>query len=129
MALTYDGTKTDDLNINLKPTGYTDPTVTTFDEDEATWSQITTLEVAKATVENATKATTLTNIVTDETVGITKQVTDLLTAQFDSGLTGNAHASVLNIVTNLSPNVSSDFFSNVAAKYVVRVKILAKVTS
>lgn len=62
------------------PTGYTRPTVAAFTDWE--YKRTLTLSVLKATVENATPATTMTNILGNATVGINKQIVDIIAADY-----------------------------------------------
>ena len=122
MALTNNGTK-----VSVKgalPTGYTKPTVTEFSDYE--YETTKEFTIAKSAVENADPATTMTNILNDAAVGVTKQVSDLITADLDvAGNTVDVWADLVKISNNQERN-DSTFFDNTAAAYVCRVKIYVK---
>ena len=101
MALVNNGVKVS-LKASQKPTGYSLPSVTTFTDYE--YTRPMTLNVAKATVENATKATTLTNIISNATIGISKQVDDIMTADYIGSNTVTYYIDLLTINHNIAPN-------------------------
>ena len=80
MALTFNGTKCS-LPARDVPSGFTYPTVTTFDDYE--YLQTRTYSVSRSTVSNASEATTLANIFDDVSVGLDKQISDELGLDFD----------------------------------------------
>ncbi|MCK5613614.1 hypothetical protein KAR91_67720, partial [Candidatus Pacearchaeota archaeon] len=81
MALAAQATKIS-LDSTKKPSGFTDPGGTNLSSSAPTYSDLS-LSILKSTVEDATKATTFDNIRTDGTIGIEKQVADLLTNDMD----------------------------------------------
>ena len=83
MAIVNNGTKNSLADTHI-PSGYTRPTVTTFTDQE--YTRNLELTVLKATVENATASTTMTNIINDATIGITKQIDDILASDFTTTL-------------------------------------------
>ena len=120
MANVNSGTK---VSLNQLPTGYTvpaDPSFTDFEYE----STIIELSILKATVENATAATTLANIIADVTIGIDKQVTDLVAALATNGVT--IYTELLALTTNLI--FSDALYTNVAPSYKVTVKYYYKTT-
>lgn len=128
MALDYKGTITDNLPDGMKPSGYTDPTVTTF--EDGTYARTVELSIAKATVENATRATTLNQIRTDVTVGIDKQISDILTNDYDVTNTVEAYGDLKALRSNIPPNggTDSEFLTDTAVAYVAVVDIYVKVS-
>ena len=122
MAIVHNGTKVSLADSQL-PTGYTLPTVTEVDED---YVSDLTLNVFKSTVENATDATTLTNIINDATIGIDKQIEDILAADFLASATVTSHADLIGIANNIAPVGTSDFYDNTAVSYVCTVKLYVK---
>ena len=124
MAITNNGTK-NSLGATQIPTGYTKPTVTEFSDEE--YSRTVTLSVLKATVENVSPAVTMANIIANATVGINKQVTDLLAADFLATATVTAFAELIGLSTNFATvSGDADFLKNVVASYVCIVKIHIK---
>ena len=95
MALTFNGTKCS-LPAKDVPSGFTYPTVTTFDDAE--YIQERTYSISRATVSNASEATTLTNIFDDVSVGLDKQISDELGLDFDdTAKTVTAWAELKNL--------------------------------
>jgi hypothetical protein len=123
MAITNNGTTVSASRDRL-PSGYTLPTVTTFTDFE--YKREATLYVDRATVFSATKTTTMTNILGDATIGVTKQVTDLVTADFDATKTITIYAELYEIDGNLGVSQTGDFYSNVVDKFVCSVRIYVK---
>jgi hypothetical protein len=123
MAITNNGT-TVNLPLNQVPSDYTYPTVTTFTDHE--YSRTLTLNVLKSTVENADEATTLGAIITNASIGITKQVDDILAADYLATATVTAYADWVGLAHNIAPNDSSDFLNNTAVSYVCTVNLYVK---
>jgi len=123
MAITNNGTKVS-LAASILPTGYTLPTVTEFTDYE--YTRTLTLSVLKSTVESATKTTTLTNILGNASIGITKQITDILAADYLATATVSAFAELYDITSNIPSNPSSDFYNNTAVSYVCSVRLYVK---
>lgn len=122
MAITNNGTDVT-LSSDLLPSGYTKPSTTTFTDYEYKYEL--TLNVAKATVENATRATTLTNIVDDVTVGIDAQV-DTILGDFGTS-TGSAYTEFYDIESSIPVNSTGDFYTNTAVSYVCKCRLYVKV--
>lgn len=97
MSITNAGTVNSLPAVQI-PSGYTRPTVTTFTDWE--YKRTLSLSVLKATVENATRSTTMTNIIGNGTVGITKQVDDILAADFLASATVTAYADFTALSNN-----------------------------
>ena len=124
MAITNNGTK-NSLPEDDLPTGYTRPTVTTFADYE--YVRNLTLSVLKSTVENATPATTMANIIADATIGITKQIDDILAADFLGSATVTAYADWVSISHNLATiSGAGDYLDNIAFSYECTLKLYVK---
>ena len=125
MAITNNGTK-NSLPAAKLPTGYTVPTVTTFTDWE--YKRTLTLSVLKATVENATKATTMTNIFDDAAIGLDKQVVDIVAADFLATATVTTYAELTALTTNIVDVSSGDgtWMKNTAVSYVATVVLYVK---
>lgn len=123
MAVVNNGVKVSIPSI-LIPIGFTAPVVTEFADFE--YEREVTLSVLKSTVENASKSTTLLNIIEDVTIGVSKQVEDIVSADYINSNTVTFYADILNISNNQQVSVTSDFFGNVALSYTVKVKFYIK---
>lgn len=123
MAITNNGTKVS-IQADRLPSGYTKPTVTTFTDHE--YIRTATLTVDRATVYSATKTTTMANILANASIGVTKQVTDLVTADFDAAKTIAIFADLYDIDTNLKVSQSGDFYGNGDDDFVCYVRIYVK---
>ena len=125
MALVNNGTSVE-MSQNTLPTGYTKPTVTKF-ADVTYTSELLQINVAKAIVEDAVGATTFDNLLNDGTVGITKQVSDLVTANFDTaGNTVTVYAELSAVRTNLT--VAEDLYSNTPVTYRCTVQYFVNIS-
>ena len=126
MAITNNGTK-NSIPADHLPSGYTRPSITEFTDWK--YKRRVTLNVAKATVQNATAATTMTNIIGNGTVGVTKQVDDILAADFLGSATITAFADIVSIQTNITDlGGASALWTNAAVNYVCIVDIYVKST-
>lgn len=124
MAITNNGT-VNSIQVGNLPTGYTRPTVTTFSDYE--YKRTLTLNVLKATVETATGAATMTAIIANATIGITKQITDILAADYLATATVTAYADLTHLTHNLAAiNGSGDYLKNIALSYVCTVDLYVK---
>lgn len=127
MALTFRGT-INSLKSGQLPTGYVRPTVVKTTAPNFEFER--TLTILKATVENATKSTTMTNIIGNATIGIDKQISDEIGNFFDDGLkTIEAHAELVSITHNLRALKGNDpWLGTTAISYTVVVKVFVNVT-
>jgi len=125
MAITANGVQNALADSSL-PSGYARPVITTFTDYE--WTRSLTLNVLKATVENATQTTTMTNILTNATVGLTKQITDIVAADFLTTPSVTWYASLVDLNTNIPVGQESNFtyLSNTPVSYVCKVVIYLK---
>ena len=124
MALTNAGTLVQ-LPSSRIPSDYTLPTVSSFTDWEYESSE-RTLTVLKSTVENSDRSTTLANILANATIGINKQVTDLVTAEFDVTNTVTCYAVLTGIDSNVAASGSNDFYTDTAMSYSCTVKFYVK---
>lgn len=124
MALVDNGLKVS-LDSGQVPAGASTQSVTEFTDHEYVREEV--FNVAKSTVEDASKATTFDNILNDTSVGVKKQVTDLLTADYIGTNTVTYFSEITYITSNIAGNnAASDFYSNAAINYVCIVKIYIK---
>lgn len=123
MAITNNGTKVS-LGVNQIPSGYTKPSITTFEDHE--YTRVLVLTVLKSTVQNATEATTLTNIIENATIGINKQIDDILAADYLATATVTAYSDLTNIKSNIANDNKSDFYNNTVVSYLCTIKLFIK---
>ena len=124
MAIVNNGTK-NSLTSNELPSGYTRPTVTEIADYQ--YSRSLSISVLKATVETATGAATMAAIIANATVGITKQVTDILAADYLASATVTAYADLVGLTHNISANNGAgDYLKNTAVSYVCTVNLYVK---
>lgn len=124
MAITKNGTK-NSLPDGQLPTGYTRPTVTDFTD----WKYVRTvqLSILKATVENANPVTTMTNIITNGTVGCNKQVADIVDADFIATGAVTVFSDLIALTNNLSSMATgATAYTATAASYIATVNIYIK---
>jgi hypothetical protein len=123
MAITNNGT-VNSLDSSLLPSGYTRPTVTTFTDHMYVYE--VTLEVDKVTADNATKATTMTNIIGVATVGIEAQVDAIIAADFIASRTVTSYTDWWDLSSNVAVNTTSDFLNADLVTYTCKVRIYIK---
>ena len=124
MAIVHNGT-VNGLSNNQLPSGYTRPTVTTFTDFEC--GSIRNLTVLKATVENATASTTMTNIIEDAAIGIEKQIEDILAADYLATATVEAYSELIGLSNNFaSISGAGTYLKDTAASYTCKVKLFVK---
>jgi len=124
MAITNNGTVNSLVNSQV-PDDYTRPTVTTFTDYE--YVRNLSLSVLKVTVDDADPATTMAAIIEDVTIGITKQVDDILAADFLASATVTAYADWTVLSTNLTGVTKSDpLLTDAAANFICTVKLYIK---
>ena len=124
MALTHNGTVVQ-LPSSRLPSDYTLPTISTFTDHEYVSSE-RTLTVLKATVEDSDRATTVQNIINDATIGLDKQIEDLISAEFDVTNTVTSYAVWTGIDSNQAASGSNDFLTDTAMSYSCTVKFYVK---
>jgi hypothetical protein len=124
MALTHNGTVVQ-IPTSRVPSDYTLPTVSTFTDHEYVSSE-RTLTVLKATVEDSDRATTLQNIIDNASIGLDKQIEDLISAEFDVTNTVESYAVWTGIDSNQAASGSNDFLTDTAMSYSCTVKFYVK---
>lgn len=124
MAITNKGTIVK-LPISNLPAGYTHAEVVKVVNAE--YKAQVTLTVLKATVENADPKITLNNILNNAIIGVTKQITDLVTEDYLATKTVEVHAELLSITNNQQLGMNS-FYTNAANAYTVLVNYFVKST-
>ena len=126
MAITFNNTS-NELTANEKPSGYTDPTVTKFATVAGVHVTTLNLTVLKSTVENATASTTMTNIFNDATIGLNKQLSDIVSAAYSATPTVTAYGELVGLSNNFSGvNGDATYLKNTAASYTCTVKLYVK---
>jgi hypothetical protein len=127
MALTNAGTVVS-LPSSRVPSDFTAVAVTTFSDWEQE-SQVLTLSVLKSTVENSDPATTLLAIISNATIGINKQVSDLVTDDWDVTRTVTVYAELTGIDSNVAASATTDFYTDTAMSYTCTVKYYVKASA
>ncbi len=124
MAITNNGTQ-NLLDADRLPTGYTVPSITTFTDYQ--YTRTMTLTVLKSTVENATEATTMTNIFDNGTIGLDKQIDDILAADWLASATVTAYANLRSLSTNYYSLASDgDYLNDTAVSYTCIIDLFVK---
>lgn len=119
MSIVSKGTKITLTPSNKIPDGFTPPSVEAF-KDYRYSAVRRTLQVPKSDVEDSDPVTTLTNIIQDNTVGIEKQITDMLTADWGGSNpnTIDFWVHLMGLTLNvIPPDKTSDFLNNSAVVY------------
>ena len=125
MALTHNGVKNSLPSAQL-PSGYTRPTVTTFSDHEYAFTL--NLTVDKATVDNATASTTMAKIIGDASIGLDKQIEDIITNDFDVTNTVTAWSDWTALSNNFTDTTGAgDFLTTATCDYECTVKVYVKV--
>lgn len=124
MAITNNGA-VNNLPESQIPSGYSRPEVTTFTDSQ--YTRVLSLSVLKATVENATRSITMTNIREDATVGINKQIVDIIAADFVASETVTTYARWTELDNNFTDiSGTSTVMTDTAASYVCTVILYIK---
>ena len=110
-----------DLPDNQIPSGYTKPTVATFSDFQ--YERTLTINVLKSTVETATPSTTLTAIFNNGTIGINKQITDIVAATFLTTPTVTTYGKLIALSTTVD---DATYLTNAAVSYKCTVKLYIK---
>lgn len=125
MALAAQATKIS-LDATKTPSGFTDPGGANLSSSQPTYENLS-LSVLKATVEDATKATTFDQIRTDATIGIEKQVADLLTNDMDVAVATITYNIDWKDIRN-NQIFTEEFYSDVANSYVATIDVYINVS-
>lgn len=126
MAINNEGTE-NNIPTRQIPVGYVKPTITRVLGVE--YPRELVLDVDKATVENASAAVTMANILDNAAIGINKQIDDILAADFIAANDVDAYATLYEMETNYGDlDSTGDYLKNVAPKYVCKVRLFIKTT-
>ena len=107
------------------PTGYTIPTVTTFTDYKYVYTIV--MDVLKVTVDESDPAVTMLAIIENVTIGIEKQVDDILAEDFLATRTVTAYSDWTNFQTNMTPILGTDeLLTDAVTNYECTVKIYIK---
>lgn len=120
MALVNNGVKIS-IPKSLQPAGFTYPSYTPMAEYEYCREFVLTID--KATVENADPVLTLQQIFNNAVIGVEKQVTDILTADYIGTNTVEYLIEAVGIGGNICPSLSNDFYLAVAPVYTIKAKV------
>lgn len=125
MPITNLGTS-NELPSSRKPTGYISPVVAEFSDFE--YRRKIILTVPKATVENASASTTMTNIIANATVGLNKQIQDIMAADYLSTANVTSYAELIDIRLNVdrTSDLDTTYLTNIATAYVCSVILYVK---
>ena len=126
MATTFNGTK-NLLSDGQIPSGYTRPTVAVIPTIEFTYVKV--ISILKATVENASQATSMANIFNNATIGIDKQIEDHINLDFDDGVqTITAYAELTHLTTNIADlGGAGVWLQTTAVSYVATITVYVNV--
>ena len=125
MAITNNGTK-NNLSTAQIPSGVTARPITTFTDYES--SAKYELSVLKATVDEATTAATFDAIFDNATIGLDKQILDIVAADYIASQTVTTWASLINLKLNNSTVTSGEgtWLKDTATSYVATVILYVK---
>lgn len=124
MSTTNNGTKNSLPTVQL-PSGYSRPSVTEF--TDYTTVDTRTLTVLKATVDEAAGDDTMQAIIANGTIGLTKQVDDIMTAMGADAVTTTVWADWTGLTNNyVSSAGTADHLTTTATSYTCTVVIYAK---
>ena len=124
MALVDNGVKVS-VHSTLIPSTAATQTVTEFSDVE--YTRDITVTVLKATVQNVDKGVTFDNIIDNVTIGIKKQVTDIMGADYDDvAKTVTYYTEYKSIDSNINTNLTSNFYDNVAVSYECKLTVFIK---
>lgn len=123
MAITNNGTKLKIASGQI-PTGFVAPAVSDFNDAE--YTRELSIDVPRATVQNADKSITLANILNNATVGVNKQVTDLITADYVGTNNVQVFSELHFLGHNVSADAYSDFLGSAAMVFRCKVKVYVK---
>lgn len=109
------------------PSGYSRPTITEVTGDDLAVTQLT-LTVLKATVENSDPAVTMANIINDVTIGVQKQLQDIIAGDYLATATVTSHADLKDVINSNVPSndASSTWLTDAVINYVCTVELFVK---
>jgi hypothetical protein len=108
------------------PTAYNRPSIVTFADFE--YIRTVVLNIPKATVETATAQGTMLAIFNNATVGINKQIVDLIAAEFLATPVVTTFGSLISLTTNVEVGNFQDqtYLTNQVVAYRATVQIFVK---
>lgn len=108
------------------PSGYALPVVSEFSDFE--YTRKITLSVLKSTVETATASTTMAAIFNNATVGINKQIADIIALDYLGTATVTTYAMLTSLNTNVSQadTLNQTYLLNTPVSYVCTVVLYVK---
>ena len=126
MAITNNGVKNSLPAAQIPSSGYTRNAPTEFTDWE--YKRTLTLSVLKATVDEATSGATMTAIFDNVTIGLDKQVVDIVAADYLATATVTTWADCTALTTNNAVTTSGDgtWLKDTAASYVATVILYVK---
>jgi hypothetical protein len=86
------------------------------------------LNVLKSTIQNADKDVTFGNIINDATIGILKQINDIIVADFIGTNTVEYYTVWKVINSNSQRSKGNDFYTSTAFSYICEVEVFIKTT-
>jgi hypothetical protein len=125
MAVVDKGIKID-LPEALVPDGFSAPSYIEVSDYE--YKREYQLNVLKSTVEDADKAVTFDDIIDNATIGILKQINDIIVADFVGTNTVDYHTEWKRISSNLQRSKANDFYAATAFSYICNVEVFIKTT-
>jgi len=125
MPITNLGAQNNLSDLQL-PTAYSKPSIATFTDFE--YIRTVVLNIPKATVETATAQGTMLAIFNNATVGINKQIVDLIAAEFLATPVVTTFGSLISLTTNVEVGNFQDqtYLTNQAVAYRATVQIFVK---
>lgn len=125
MAITNNGTR-NSIPAGKLPSSYTRETATGF--TDWLYKRELTLSVTKATVDESSANTTMIAIFANSSIGLDKQITDIVAADYVASRTVTTYAVCTDIVTNISDNSDGNgtWMKNTAEAYVCTVTLYVK---
>ncbi len=129
-GITNNGT-VNNISQGQKPSDYSDPSVTTSGAWLCKYRTDLELTILKATVDESDPATSLTAIIANGSIGITKQALDLVTVDFDlSARTVVMYTDFKQLRTNMSPvGAGDDLLTDAVTNYIATVDIYVRTSA
>ncbi len=129
-GITNNGT-VNNLPDYQKPSDYTDPTVVTTGAWLCKYRTDLELSLLKVTIDESDAATTMAAIISNATIGISKQALDLVTADFDvAGRTVVFYTKWKGFKTNMTALGKADpILTDAVTNYVCTVDIFVRVSA
>lgn len=125
MPITNLGAQNNLSDLQL-PDSYTKPSIATFEDYE--YIRTVVLNIPKSTVETGTAQATMLAIFNNATVGINKQIVDLIAAEFLSTPVVTTFGSLVSLTTNIEVGNfgNQNYLTNQTVAYLATVQIFVK---